>query len=297
MQSRSAIDPGSHGRLCIDAVSLDCGPAGDVVLGPLLLRRGLNGAAEFIRIFSPQPTAAFGRRDTKEPGFARSAGAAAELGFVPVVRACGGRLAAYHDGTVVIDHVLRESNAQAGMHERFVHYSSLHAEVLRELGLDARIGELPGEYCPGAYSVNAGGRFKVVGSAQRITRNGWLFSSIIQVTGSRRTREVLKAAYWEMGYPLDPSTIGSIEDVVPGVTVQEVMAALRRRYFQMAEYEMTKLPRQVHERVAAEAAEARVGTGGHKSRAAPPSNPSGAQNFGKQGSDPIDIRKHQEERT
>jgi len=246
-------------KIFLDATELPGGPAQDVALGPVLLRSELNEGAELIRIFAPRATAAFSRRDTKQPGFSSAARAAATLGFTPVVRACGGQMAAYHDGTIVIDHILREHNAHAGMRQRFQHFSSLHAGVLRELGLDARVGELPGEYCPGTYSVNAEGRCKIVGSAQRMTRNGWLFSSIIQVAGSGRTREVLEATHLELGYELNSATVGAIEDFVPGVTVAAVGEALFRAYSAPTDLRGAKLPFGILEQVELEAEGMAVG--------------------------------------
>jgi len=259
MESIMAMDLSSPGRIFLDAVALEGGPPQDVALGPVLLRSGLDGAREIVRIFTPDATAAFSRRDTKQPGFSSAACAASSLGFVPVVRACGGRLAAYHDGTVVIDHIVRENNSHAGMHQRFEHFATLHAGVLTGFGLDAGVGEVPGEYCPGTYSVNAEGRCKIVGSAQRITRHGWLFSSIIQVTGSDRTREVLEAAYREIGYVLDIATIGSIEDFVPGVTVADVTAALLQSYTAPADHIGTRLPMELLEQIETDAAQMTVG--------------------------------------
>lgn len=205
------------------------GPAHDVALGPLLLRDGLGAARDILRIYSPEPTAAFSRRDTLRPGHQRAADAVRRLGFVPVVRPQGGSLAAYHRGSVVIDHVHRAEQRSPDPVERFQRFATMHAGVLARLGADARIGPVPGEYCPGEYSINAGGT-KIVGSAQRVTRDGWLFSTVVQVTGAARLREVLTAAYTELGYDFDPATVGALEDVVPGVTVPAVAAAFRAAY-------------------------------------------------------------------
>ncbi|HET9828332.1 MAG TPA: lipoate--protein ligase family protein [Nocardioidaceae bacterium] len=205
-------------------------PRADVALGPILLRAGIDDAAEIIRIYTPRPTAAFSRRDSRQPGFRVAVQAADAAGFAPVVRGPGGRLAAYHGGSLVIDHIVRGSDAPSGMVERFELYSELHARVLGELGLDARVGELDGEYCPGAYSVNVAGVSKVIGSAQRITRDGWMFSTVIQVTGSGSLREVLRATHQALGYPLDPVTVGTLEDFAPDVTSEAVAGAFRRLY-------------------------------------------------------------------
>jgi lipoate-protein ligase A len=202
----------------------------DVALGPALLREGLAGAAEVIRIFTPEPTAAFSRRDSLHRGFRAAVQAAEAAGFAPVLRGPGGRLAAYHRGSVVIDHVVRMPDSSAGTTERFELYAEQHAGVLRDLGVDARIGELDGEYCPGAFSVNAAGRAKIIGSAQRVTRDGWMFSSVVQVNGSRELREVLRETYEALGYRLELSTVGALEDFVPGVTTEAVTLAFRRLY-------------------------------------------------------------------
>ena len=216
--------------LILPGESLAGGPAEDVVLGPLLLARGLSGAREIVRIWRPEPTAAFSRRDSRRPGFERATEVVRERGFVPVIRPQGGQLAAYHRGSVAIDHVVRTSNPTDGLKARFEQFATLHAGVLSAFGLDVRVGELPGEYCPGEYSINVAGVTKVVGSAQRITRDGWLFSTIVQVAGSAEIRDVLTAAYDALGYELDSSTIGSAEDYEPGIRAGAVEQALIDQY-------------------------------------------------------------------
>ena len=205
------------------------GPDRDVALGPLLLRRGLGDESDVLRVYSPEPTAAFSRRDTLRPGFPAAREAVRRLGFAPVVRPQGGSLAAYHRGSVVVDHVHRAAGEPIDPVERFQRFAALHAGLLTGLGVDARIGPVPGEYCPGEYSINAGG-MKIVGSAQRVTRDGWLFSTVIQVAGTERLREVHTAAYAALGYEFEPATAGAIEDVVRTVSVADVSAAVLAAY-------------------------------------------------------------------
>ncbi|MGA8987017.1 lipoyl protein ligase domain-containing protein [Aeromicrobium sp.] len=216
--------------MILDDLALPGGPVDDALLGPLLLSQGMGGAQEIVRVHRPEPTAAFSRRDSRRPGFDRAADSCSAAGFVPIIRPQGGKLAAYHRGSVVIDHVVRVADPTSGLKVRFERFARLHADVLTGFGLDARIGELPGEYCPGEFSINVAGTTKIVGSAQRITRDGWLFSTIIQVSDSVSIRDVLTAAYADIGYDLDPATIGSMEDQCPGVTAQQVQAALIEAY-------------------------------------------------------------------
>ncbi|WP_436534180.1 lipoyl protein ligase domain-containing protein [Actinoplanes sp. HUAS TT8] len=205
------------------------GPAHDVELGPLLLRDGLGDATEILRVYSPAPTAAFSRRDTLRPGYAEAASVVERGGFVPVIRPQGGSLAAYGPGSVVIDHVHRSGASLSDPGPRFRHFADMHVALLTKLGVPARIGPVPDEYCPGEYSLNAGGA-KIVGSAQRVTRHGWLFSTVVQVTGAAGLRAVLTPAYQALGYDFDPLTVGALEDTAPGLTVAAVTAAVLSAY-------------------------------------------------------------------
>ncbi|MCL8250013.1 lipoate--protein ligase family protein [Aeromicrobium fastidiosum] len=191
----------------------------------LLLRTTDAPWRELVHVYVPHgPTVAFTRRDTRSPGIARAAAIAHDAGFATAVRSPGGRMVAYDEGAVVVDHVNgRDSFALNADH---------HARVLRSLGVDARVGEVEGEYCPGEFSVNVGGRFKVVGSAQRITPTGSLFSTVVQVATSGRVHDVIVAVSEALGYDLQESTIGGLRDVRSDLTPAQVAAALADDYRQ-----------------------------------------------------------------
>src|SRR4051794_20058396 len=146
----------------------------------LVRRASASELTEALRIYRPAaPVVVFGRRDTRLPGFDAAVLAARAAGFEPLVRAVGGRPVAYTTQALLIDHVKHEPLAADGLETRFQYYGTLYAEILRELGIDARVGAVPGEYCPGAHSVNARGVVKLVGTGQRVVRNAWLFSTLI----------------------------------------------------------------------------------------------------------------------
>ena len=65
---------------------------------------------------------------------------------------------------------------------------------------------------------------KLVGTGQRVTRRGYLFSAVIMVHGADRARAALAASYPLMGLELRPETVGCVADAVPGVTVEDVRA-------------------------------------------------------------------------
>ncbi|WP_245827711.1 lipoate--protein ligase family protein [Sinomonas mesophila] len=209
------------------------------------VKRGLRGGT--LRLYRPRPTMAFGQRDTRLPGFEAAREASRAHGFEPVVRKAGGRAAAYHGGTLIVDHIEPAHEAMVGHRHRFEVFGELYARVLRSLGVDARVGEIPGEYCPGEFSVHgvpdgvlagaddpelttAAGRVKLVGTAQRVVAGAWLFSSVFVVSDAVPVRAVLTDVYRALDLPFDPATAGAADDLVPGLAVDEVEAALLAMY-------------------------------------------------------------------
>ena len=150
-------------------------PALEVAVAHALVEHVNEGVLDsLVRVYRPAPTVAFGRLDALRPGFGAAVAAARRLGFEPVLRAPGGHAVAYHDGCLGIDELRGEQDPIAGMHDRFALSGSLLAGALRELGVDARVGRVPGEFCPGEFTVNARGAVKLVGTAQRVLRHASL---------------------------------------------------------------------------------------------------------------------------
>ena len=148
--------------------------------------------------------------------------AARSAGFQPLVRAVGGRPVAYTASALVVDHVKHEVLAPEGLESRFRHFGEMYAGVLGELGVEARVGAVPGEYCPGAHSVNARGVAKLVGTGQRIVRNGWLFSALIVVGDEQQLRPLLTDVYRHLELPFEATSVGSVSAEVPGVDAETV---------------------------------------------------------------------------
>ncbi|WP_232828782.1 lipoate--protein ligase family protein [Kribbella monticola] len=196
----------------------------ELAVAHALVRRASSGeVTEALRIYRPaSPVVVFGRRDTRLPGFQAAVQAARSAGFEPLVRAVGGRPVAYTTEALVVDHVKHESLAPEGMETRFREYGSLYAEVLRELGIDARVGAVPGEYCPGAHSVNARGVVKLVGTGQRVVSHGWLFSALLVVGDDELLRPLLTDIYRHLDLPFDAASVGSLSSELPGLDVSTV---------------------------------------------------------------------------
>lgn len=192
------------------------------------VKAGRRGAT--LRMYRPAPTLAFGARDRFLPGFATAIEAARDHGFTPALRSLGGRAAAYHPGSLVIDHIEPSDSFITNTTARFTGFGEDYVEVLRGLGVDARLGEIPGEYCPGEHSVNVAGRIKAIGTAQRVVSGAWLFSSSVVVEDPDPIRAVLTDVEAALGIDWDPSTGGSISEIHPEVTIDSVAEAFAAYY-------------------------------------------------------------------
>ncbi|MDN6533997.1 MAG: lipoate--protein ligase family protein [Yaniella sp.] len=214
------------------------GVAEDLAYSTDLLRAVQHGAitGPIVRIYRPQPTVSFGQQDVRMDGYEQARELSEQHGFAPVVRRVGGRAAAYHPGSVVIDHIQPEDDAMFGFRNRFTYFGELLTATLQQLGVDAAVGEIPGEYCAGEYSVHAvltsGQRIKLAGTAQRVVKGAWLFSTSLVVEGGASVRDVLTDVYAALGSEFDPRTAGAAADAVPGITVDDVIDELQAQYQQ-----------------------------------------------------------------
>jgi octanoyl-[GcvH]:protein N-octanoyltransferase len=188
-----------------------------------------------IRIHRPGNEVAFGRQDVASPGYEAAAEAARAAGFAAVERLAGGRAAVFHQGTIAIARTYRDPQPPKRTYARFEEMADLIAEALRGLGVDARVGEVPGEYCPGAYSVNARGRTKLAGIGQRMIRGGAHMGGVVVASGGREVARVLEPVYRALELDWDPATSGSAADeldreVDVGEVEEALIAELTKRY-------------------------------------------------------------------
>jgi lipoate-protein ligase A len=181
---------------------------------------GLRG--ETLRVHRTSEVVAFGRQDTITAGYRAAVRQAADRGYLSVERMAGGRAALFHRGTLAFAWAIPALEPRAGVHARFEELAAIMASAFRALGVDARVGEVSGEYCPGAYSVNIAGRLKVMGVGQRLVRGAAHVGGVVVVSGTDELRSTLVPVYAALGLDWDPATAGSLEDTIPDVSLDEV---------------------------------------------------------------------------
>lgn len=218
-------------QLITEPLPAAAAPEAELTVPQALLRQASRGErGDTLWIHRPRtPMVAFGRRDTRLDGYPAAVAAAHRAGFSTAVRGSGGRVVGYTTDAVVVDHVGLGAMFPTGMNDRFADFGDLYATALSRLGVQTRVGEVPGEYCPGAHSVSARGVTKLVGTAQRIVRDAWLFSAVVVVDGADLLAPLLQEVHHHLGLPFRVSTVGSVAAEV-GADVEQVAEVVHAAY-------------------------------------------------------------------
>ncbi len=196
----------------------------DVALSHALVRAAASAEAAgetALRVWTPPPAVSFGRLDLLSPGIEPAAAVARDQGLEPVRRLAGGRAAAIGPGTACIGFSAPVESVASGMQERYEMLAGIVLDALGRLGIEARTGELAGEWCAGAWSVLAG-EGKVGGLAQRVIRGGAWAEAVVVVSGAPELRTALDRVHRALGLDWRPETLVGLE----GVTVEQVRGAL-----------------------------------------------------------------------
>ena len=221
-------------------------PALDTAVSHAILRAASDGSQpQTLRVHRPGPVVAFGPLDRLSPGYERAVAAARDHGFGAVQRLAGGRAAVFHDQTIAFSWCVPDPQPRLHIQQRFEDLSAIVAAALRDLGVDARVGEVPGEYCPGEHSVNARGKTKLMGVGQRILIHAAHVGGVVVAGGSDRVADVLIPVYEALGLEWDPATAGSVEDEVPGVSWNEVAEAILARFREGYDLVEESLPQEI----------------------------------------------------
>lgn len=218
----------------------------DVAVSHSILRAVARGElSDVFRLHVPGSVLAFGRSDRSTPGYPSAVRAAKAHGFEPVERLAGGKAAVFHKHTLAFSWATADPEPMTGITERFEMISSLLAEAFQSLGVDARVGAIPGEYCPGEWSISVAGRVKVMGVGQRLMKGAAHVGGVIVVDQGYRIRHVLVPVYRALGIDWDPRTAGSLADRSPGLDTGIVSAAVLQTMAERFDIEEGSLPEHI----------------------------------------------------
>jgi octanoyl-[GcvH]:protein N-octanoyltransferase len=171
------------------------------------------------------------RPEMRHPGFGEAVKSAEHLGFPVLVRNSGGGAVAANEGSISFSLTLPVEDLRHGLYERYAEGLDLVAAALRRIGVPAEVGEVEGEFCPGAYSVRSGGPsgVKHAGLAQRVTRRAARLEALILVSKTAELVPVLERFYGALHLPFRPGSVRDVPASVPEA-IEALCAEVRERY-------------------------------------------------------------------
>jgi lipoate-protein ligase A len=185
-----------------------------------------GGQRDTLRIHRPGSIVAFGRQDAVSSGYRAAVQAALAAGYAPIERLAGGRAAIFHPGTIAFALAVADPSPKERITERFQMVGEILVAALRSLGVDAGLGEVEGEYCPGAYSVHARGARKIIGVGQRLSRSAAHVGGVVVVSGRDEVNRVLAPVYRALDLSWRSEVTGDIVGEAPGATWDQVEGAI-----------------------------------------------------------------------
>lgn len=201
------------------------GPDVDQAVSLALLHEVAAGALPgAVRVWRPAPALVLGRLDGRLPGAPAAVAAARRRGVPAVQRVSGGRATLLTAGSLCVG-VGEPAAGLGGATERYERLVAALLGVLAEAGIAARRGELEGEWCPGAWSLHAGGR-KLAGLAQRAIRGGAWTEAVLSVTPAPGEAELLAEVYAALELPFASATVGAASELAPAAAAPALAGAL-----------------------------------------------------------------------
>lgn len=215
----------------------------ETAVSAALLRQVARGETPpTVRLNRTGSILAFGKLDRLRPGYRQAVALARAARYAPVERIAGGHAAVFHPGTISLSVAIRAvgaTGAYPGTRDRFAALADVIATALARTGIDARVGAVDGEYCPGEFSVNARGAVKLAGIGQRVVAGGAHVGAVIVVRGAEAVNTALEPVNAALGIDWDPAATGSVARELgeddeprpadePDQLIESTMAALRK---------------------------------------------------------------------
>jgi hypothetical protein len=199
-----------------------------------------------------------GRLDARHPRLAEVLALARAAGITPVRRLAGGHAATLDPGSLCLGWAQpRPRLEESGT--RYELIAKAIAEALGALDVTSSLGESPGEWCPGAWSVQ-GPAGKLAGLAQRVISGGAWCEALIVIHPSQELRVLAGQVHQVLGLEWSDAAQGELARLLPGV--EDLHAVLTDKLIDALEQcfgpvELSPLPAAVHAAAIALAAEHR----------------------------------------
>lgn len=177
-----------------------------------------------LRVWTPPPVVAFGRRDSNHEGYDRASATANEHGYPTLTRTVGGHAVAFTGNTVAFARVEPVADARTGIQRRYDRTTDAVTTALEEVGVPVTQGEPDGAFCPGTHSLSADG--KIAGLAQRVHRDVAVVSGVLLVRDHAPVAEVLEPVYRALDVPFERGAVGSVANAGGPTEPDRVIEAL-----------------------------------------------------------------------
>ena len=154
-----------------------------------------------------------GRLDARHPRLDDVLAVARAAGVPAVRRLAGGRAATLDTGCLCLGWAqphprLEDSSA------RYELIAEAVAEALGSLGVSTALGESPGEWCPGAWSVQ-GAAGKLAGLAQRVVAGGAWCEALIVIEGNAELRSLARKVHALLELEFNDAAQGQLSELLP----------------------------------------------------------------------------------
>ena len=197
-------------------------PGDDLAVSRALLERVASGSLDgALRIWRPVPAVSFSKVDMLSPGAGAALAVAEQAGIPFVQRMSGGHAVIAGPESLGVG-VAEASQTFEATQERYERMSAAIVAALGALGVPAEPGALPGEWCPGTWSIHSG-PVKLAGLSQRAIRGAAWTEAVIQLEPPADPA-LWEAVYAALQLPLDTRTLGGA-----GVAFGELAAELEAR--------------------------------------------------------------------
>jgi lipoate-protein ligase A len=207
----------------------------DVAVSHALLNRSAATGLGSLRLWRPlTPALSVGRLDARHPRVAEVLALSRAAGVTPVRRLAGGHAATFDSGSLCLGWAqphprLEESGA------RYQLIAEAIVEALTGLGVASSLGESPGEWCPGTWSVQ-GPSGKLAGLAQRVISGSAWCEALIVIDAAPELRVLARQVHEVLGLEWSDSAQGDLARLLPdppdlhGALADALAAALGDRF-------------------------------------------------------------------